>query len=239
MEPTVLEPPVVQPKQEPTDESIPGSSGSVENKTISLISIKKEKFDDDDDTSSTILKIKKEKLEDDTDKTLETGREALAMLSLDPTAFAGTYRSTPPDGTIVYFQFPDELPVLEGSVRESVDQQQDPDKNPADLVQNIGDLPEGFVGRLQILSSGRTRFVIGENNFDVDSGRPVGFRQVILEFLIFAKFYILAILYECVLFYMQELLSVDVEKKTLTNLGTINKKFVLTPDIECLITDSL
>lgn len=41
------------------------------------------------------------------------------------------------------------------------------------------------------------------------------------------------------IFQLQELLSVDVEKKTLTNLGIINKKFVLTPDIECLITDSL
>lgn len=193
MEPTVLEteasacPPDVQPKQEPLEESVPGTSA--ESSAKSLINIKKEKIDDDDNSSSAIFKIKKEKLDDtDTDKTLETGREALAALSLDVTSFAGTFRSTPPDGTLVYFQFPDELPVLEGSVRESVDQQ-DADKNPADLVQDIGDLPEGFVGRLQILSSGRTRFVIGENNFDVDSGRPVGFRQVIKFEMTFDDFF--------------------------------------------------
>lgn len=187
MEPTVLQTeasdclPAVQPKQEPLEEPIRGPS--LESSNASMIKIKKEKIDDDDDPASAILKIKKEKLDDtDTDKTLEIDREALAALSLDATTFAGTFRNTPPDGTLVYFQFPDELPVLEGSVRESVDHQ-DTDKNPADLVQDIGDLPEGFIGRLQILSSGRTRFVIGENNFDVDSGRPVGFRQVFLELI--------------------------------------------------------
>lgn len=164
---------VPQPTNISNFENQPSTSSNVQSITTV---IKQEKVDEAD--ASPIQKIKKEKVDEiDTEKESERVMGALAAMSLNSISFAGTYRNAPKDGTLVYFQLPDELPVLEGSIRETGDQQ-DSSKSSTDLVQDINDLPEGFIGRLQILSSGRTRFILGENVFDVDSGRPVGFRQV-------------------------------------------------------------
>lgn len=95
-------------------------------------------------------------------------------MSLEATSFGGTLRSTPKEGTLVFFQMPDELPVVESDANDV----EDPVKNPAELVKDMENLPEGFIGKLQIMSSGRTKFILGDNYFDVEPGRPVGFRQV-------------------------------------------------------------
>ncbi|CAL8114030.1 unnamed protein product [Orchesella dallaii] len=203
MEPTALaiNPPV--PLEPPTP--VPSTSTSNEpNTVVPLMKIKEEKLDEDEITSV--------KQDTDTEDTIKRNERLLSTMQLESTAFASCFRSTPPEGTLVFFQLPDELPVLEGSVRESVDQQSS-SKNPAQMVSDIDDLPEGFIGRLQIMSTGRTRFILGENAFDVDTGRPVGFRQ--------------------------DLYAVDADNATLTNLGPINNKFVITPDIEYLIEDAL
>ncbi|ODM93238.1 DNA-directed RNA polymerase III subunit RPC4 [Orchesella cincta] len=191
----------------PETADLPTPSTSSEPSTlIPVVKIKQEKPDEDETVS---LKVKEEL---DSEDAIKRNERLLSTMHLESTAFASSFRSTPPEGTLVYFQLPDELPVLEGSVRESVDQQGS-SKNTAQMVGDIDDLPEGFIGRLQIMSSGRTRFILGENSFDVDSGRPVGFRQ--------------------------ELYAVDEDSATLTNLGPIHNKFVITPDIEYLIEDAL
>jgi len=210
MEPTALAvtaPRIIPAPPEPVEPPTPSTSTSNEPSTVvPLIKIKEEKLDQDETTSA------KAKQDKDTEETIKRNERLLSTMHLDSAAFASCFRSTPPEGTLVYFQLPGELPVFTNSVRESVDQQGS-SKNPAQMVSDIDDLPEGFIGRLQIMSTGRTRFILGENTFDVDTGRPVGFRQ--------------------------ELYAVNTDNATLTNMGPIHNKFVITPDIEYLIEDAL
>ena len=64
----------------------------------------------------------------------------------------------------------------------------EPDPRPS-----IHSLPEGYLGRLQILKSGKARLVIGEVPFDVSLNSKSGFLQVrvncILVFIQGTNFY--------------------------------------------------
>ena len=58
----------------------------------------------------------------------------------------------------------------------------------------LNTLPEGCIGKLQLLKSGRTRLVLGNIVLCVDMGTQVGFREVSIEVTFKVKFYILMIL---------------------------------------------
>ena len=47
----------------------------------------------------------------------------------------------------------------------------------------MGDFEEGYIGKLQIHKSGRTRLVLGSVALDVNMGMPTGFLQVVCFFL--------------------------------------------------------
>lgn len=73
----------------------------------------------------------------------------------------------------------------------------------------------GLIGKMQFLADGRCRFVLensqgGEKNvFDVEAGKATGFRQ--------------------------DLTSINIENGKLVELGPVEHKFVITPDIETLL----
>lgn len=42
----------------------------------------------------------------------------------------------------------------------------------------LTDIPEGKIGKLQVMKSGKTRLVLGDVTFDLSRGAPCGFLQV-------------------------------------------------------------
>lgn len=132
-------------------------------------------------------------------KTERQGESVIPMPEIppiDPTSFPHVLAAAPSEGTLFLFQLPDQLPVLEQIV-ESGDSsktsgtrtERQSSNNPANvkgqtkpesskLAKDIRTLPEGKIGKIQILASGKARFVLGENIFEIESGKPVGFRQV-------------------------------------------------------------
>jgi len=110
----------------------------------------------------------------------EEGEPSVATTTsnLDPLSFAHALITAPPEGTIVFFQMPDQLPVLDSTpVSDSGVEVRE-----AKLSSSIGVLPEGYIGKMQIFASGATRLVLGENAFDILPAKPVSFRQVSLKF---------------------------------------------------------
>ena len=53
-----------------------------------------------------------------------------------------------------------------------------PEEPKMKLAEDINSLPEGYIGKVQILASGKARFMLGDNSFEIKPGIPVGFREV-------------------------------------------------------------
>jgi hypothetical protein len=95
------------------------------------------------------------------------------MPTFEARSFPHALLTAPPEGTIVFFQMPNKLPVL--------DQTPTPDSaliKETKLSSDISVLPEGYIGKIQILASGRSRLVLGENHFEIEPGKAVAFREV-------------------------------------------------------------
>ena len=106
--------------------------------------------------------------------------ENTANVSMDRNSFAHLYVKAPKEGSIFFMQLPDKLPVLKSSASEEATEAKDTEPSNADknLSKDISSFPEGYIGKIQILASGETRFVMGDNIFELAPGNPVGFLQV-------------------------------------------------------------
>ena len=91
--------------------------------------------------------------------------------TLDPLSFAHTLLTAPPQGTIIFIQMPDQFPVLDAPV-DSLQVKE------AKLSSEIGVVPEGYIGKIEIFSSGQSRLLLGQNTFHLRPAKPVSFRQV-------------------------------------------------------------
>lgn len=77
-------------------------------------------------------------------------------------------------------------------------------------VKNVlNDMQPGQIGKLQLMSDGTTKLVIGEVVFDVTNGVP--FQQY------------------------QELVSVDAEAETFCKLGALGHRMVVAPDVAAML----
>lgn len=120
----------------------------------------------------------------------------------------------------ILIQFPDCLPGLVSSgddVRPTRSnatnyEKENDDKSKPELC-TLNNLKSGILGKLQILKSGKTRLLLGENNLTVDVGSHLSFRQD----LIAAK--------------------VDTENLNgdLINLGPVNSTLICSPDWESML----
>ncbi|XP_076661905.1 RNA polymerase III subunit C53 isoform X2 [Halictus rubicundus] len=120
----------------------------------------------------------------------------------------------------ILIQFPDCLPGFVGSAEDarttrpnsSNQEKENAATSDTDFC-TLNSLKPGILGKLQILKSGKTRLVLGENNLIVDLGSRHSFRQD----LIAAK--------------------VDTDKLTgdLINLGPVNNTLICSPDWESML----
>ncbi|XP_035669959.1 DNA-directed RNA polymerase III subunit RPC4-like [Branchiostoma floridae] len=126
------------------------------------------------------------------------------------------------DGEMLFFQLPDTLPILPPSrdddVRREVKKEeekikQEKEEDKAEVASVLPNMSEGYIGKLQVLKSGRTRLVLGDVALDVNMGSHCSFHQ--------------------------ELVSVrhNAEEQTgdMTILGPVNHRLVCTPDFNSLL----
>ena len=107
-------------------------------------------------------------------------------------------------GELLFFQLPDHLPNRTDVKREECS------KNV------LGDLPEGYLGKLQIRKSGKSQLRINSTLFDVDVGTQVGFLQEL--FVIDTN-----------VTQQQQMSSAHFTKGSMTNLGRVRNRVVTTP----------
>lgn len=106
----------------------------------------------------------------------------------------------------------------------------------------LNNLKSGFLGKLEILKSGRTRLRFGENSFFVDAGIQQQFHQVNYNLIIRTLMYKAQILYDNFFLIFQELLAAKIDTVSLTgdliNLGPVNNKLICSPDLESMLDKS-
>lgn len=194
--------------------------------TLPLTSVKKE---EEDDKKQVV--VKKEKL--DPDKEEEEAavpppsvkgeprvgliRAPMAELCMDP--------NLPEVGQLLFFQFPDTLPGL-------VPEQQAPKSKPAQGANpaapppktaepeqkdpgkrlTLADFPEGYVGKLQVLRSGRSRLLLGSVALTLERGTLVSFQQDLASLTVTPE-----------------------EGGHLTILGQVPHKLICLPDVQALL----
>jgi len=78
-----------------------------------------------------------------------------------------------------------------------------------EFLGNLKELPGGKLGKLQIFKSGRVKMILGDVTYDVSEGMPCGF--------------------------LQDLVAIDSGGKSLTSLGEVNKRMVVSLDINGLV----
>ncbi|XP_020613394.1 DNA-directed RNA polymerase III subunit RPC4-like [Orbicella faveolata] len=125
------------------------------------------------------------------------------------------------DRKLLFFQFPDVLPIklTSGnqeepmSVEESPnDQTATPEKPKEPKRLSLKDASEGYIGKLQILRSGKARLLMGDVSLDVTMGTPCGF--------------------------LQDVVAVHTEdsRSEMICLGHVNHRLICTPDFEQLLS---
>lgn len=101
-------------------------------------------------------------------------RRTLADLFTDP--------NLPEIGQLLFFQLPDTLPGLElpagTSQKEAANSivKVEEEQSHKRLVK-LSDFPEGYVGKLQVMKSGRVRLLLGTVSLSVDTGTHLSFHQ--------------------------------------------------------------
>lgn len=132
----------------------------------------------------------------------------------------------PDRGQLLFLQLPDSLPGLntpyEQPAREGVPQRQDPSlgktgEEPDTLLGQIKlkHFPEAYVGKLQVLKSGRVRLLLGAVALTVDLGTQTSFRQDLIS-----------------------LRLPEVGATSAYNLGQVKHKLICLPDMEHLLAAS-
>ncbi len=118
-------------------------------------------------------------------------------------------------GDLFFIQLPDHLPgsvPVKKEAEEPVDgEETTTSKKPTCL---LADLPEGFMGKIEVRRSGRTQLKIGQNRFDIELGTQVGF--------------------------LQDLVSVETSQGVgdMTVLGHVKHRLIVTPDWDELLQDN-
>lgn len=169
------------------------------------IKIKKEPKEEEEEEMKSIddihmpkkEEIKKEEYAEDNEKTVDE---------------IFTNNSIPESGTFVFFQFP-KCPLKSYLVDDVKSKSSDTD-NDANNDENdevFKDIPEGLIGKLLILKSGKVILRLGSMSFNVENGTNIGFLQEVVS------------------------LKVNEESKDLHVLGYLNNRIVCLPDINSLV----
>ncbi len=98
---------------------------------------------------------------------------------------------TKSEGELVFFQFPDTLPGQamskedeelrpkfkheSGTTMADIDTHKQSKDDSKPVKCTLQSLPEGYLGKIQVLKSGKTRLVLGNVTLDVTAGTPCGF----------------------------------------------------------------
>ncbi|XP_038060177.1 DNA-directed RNA polymerase III subunit RPC4-like [Patiria miniata] len=207
-------------KKEVKDE---GDVAKTECADDKIMEIKKEPSDDNDIEMTAIdTKPIPEKL----DAQPKTATKSLPKRTTCAALFGQRIKS---EGELMFFQLPDTLPgqplsnddedqrpkVKREPGTPAVDQESQKktkeDNRPAKCT--LESLPEGYLGKLQVLKSGKTRFVLGNATLDVTLGTPCGFLQDLMS------------------------IKLDDDDRTgeMTRLGQVKHRIVCTPDFESLL----
>jgi hypothetical protein len=118
------------------------------------------------------------------------------------------------ENEILFFQFPSIMPFSSPEMTSKKPQPTKEDKPGMmrydnDFVNSLQYIKESKIGKLYVLKSGKMKLRIGDNFFDVDQGLSCSF--------------------------LQELHYVNLNSKEMFNLGEIDKRIVITPDLNDLL----
>uniref|UniRef100_A0A131XXQ0 Putative dna-directed rna polymerase iii subunit rpc4 n=1 Tax=Ixodes ricinus TaxID=34613 RepID=A0A131XXQ0_IXORI len=157
--------------------------------TLPLACVKKEEED------AKPVVVKKEKMDPDEEGAVATALPAVKVepqvaLARAPMAELCMDPNMPEVGQLLFFQFPDTLPGLvpeqqappkgkpgQGTNPAAPPPKAEPEQKEPGKRLTLADFPEGYVGKLQVLRSGRSRLLLGSVALTLERGTLVSFHQ--------------------------------------------------------------
>ncbi|KAK6120369.1 hypothetical protein DH2020_045849 [Rehmannia glutinosa] len=121
------------------------------------------------------------------------------------------------ENNMFFLQLPKTLPMIKppaDAEGQNQDNNANPTKNAGDSQKtcNLEELPAGFMGKMLVYKSGAIKLKLGDILYDVDPGL------------------------NCV--FGQDVFAVNTEEKHCCNMGELNKRAVITPDVDSMAKDS-
>eukprot|EP00268_Persea_americana_P052664 TRINITY_DN5905_c0_g3_i3.p1 TRINITY_DN5905_c0_g3~~TRINITY_DN5905_c0_g3_i3.p1 ORF type:complete len:331 (-),score=82.52 TRINITY_DN5905_c0_g3_i3:192-1184(-) len=119
------------------------------------------------------------------------------------------------EGKMILFHLPHSLPLVKRSAsrkgKEIIDASKPPPtrNNTSETACSMKDLPAGFIGKMLVYKSGAVKMKLGDIIFDVSPGMNVNFSQ--------------------------DVAAINVKEKHFCLLGDLDKRAVVTPDVDSLI----
>jgi DNA-directed RNA polymerase III subunit RPC4 len=131
----------------------------------------------------------------------------------DMTGFSEDKKQHFKENELLFFQFPSIMPYLNEAVEKRNEKPKEGDaghmKYDNGFANTLQHIKEGKIGKMYVLKSGKVKLQIGDNMFEVAQGMPCSF--------------------------LQELHYLNLNSKEIFNLGEIDKRIVVTPDLEVLL----
>ncbi|RWR95323.1 DNA-directed RNA polymerase III subunit RPC4 [Cinnamomum micranthum f. kanehirae] len=122
------------------------------------------------------------------------------------------------EGKMILFHLPHSLPLVNRAAsrkgKEIIDTSKPPPtrNNTSDTACSMKDLPAGFIGKMLVYKSGAVKMKLGDIIFDVSPGTKYNFAQ--------------------------DVAAINVKEKHFCLLGDLDKRAVVTPDVDSLIDDT-
>lgn len=143
-----------------------------------------------------------------------SGSTTIKMEAVEPTDLPKQPESSNDPSQLILMQFPDVLPCTRTSSSSSKPE-----------LASLSQLPDGFLGKLQIYKSGKCRLKLNDDTYlDVDVGQPASFLQNVM---------------------VTEMASASSEASTTTNdmnklvcLGDIKHKLIVSLDVDHVLQDT-
>ncbi|MFS7991246.1 putative DNA-directed RNA polymerase III subunit RPC4 [Helianthus anomalus] len=112
---------------------------------------------------------------------------------------------------LIFIQLPTTLPVPKQSVETNGEGSSKPskDKEPLSKGSNLKELPAGLMGKMLVYKSGAVKLKLGDHLYNVSGGLDCSFAQ--------------------------DVVAIDTEEKSCCNVGLLNKRAIITPDIDSIL----
>ncbi|KAM0000508.1 putative DNA-directed RNA polymerase III subunit RPC4 [Helianthus debilis subsp. tardiflorus] len=137
---------------------------------------------------------------------------------------------------LIFIQLPTTLPVPKQSVETNGEGSSKPskDKEPLSKGSNLKELPAGLMGKMLVYKSGAVKLKLGDHLYNVSTEQKSWKKLFLFEYDIYSV-NLMQVSGGLDCSFAQDVVAIDTEEKSCCNVGVLNKRAIITPDIDSIL----